>query len=164
MRFDASNGDIILDLCDKFYWTSYYRLICYDAVSKPSLCDKPDTFGLRIIFQNKQKSGRKPRESHQKLCYHETRSITLVRRGFAWEFGKEPPAMNTTLSWYRNFIETGFMNGTKSRGRKLVSMETINEMRTMFEATPKLSVRQAARRYGLYCLPDCKKEISPFSV
>ena len=83
------------------------------------------------------------------LFMHETKSPSAVQRKFRSLYNtKDAPSRASIKKWYDEFQERGNMLGSPT-GRKPLQDITVQNVKTLFEASPKTSVRQGARELNL---------------
>ena len=83
------------------------------------------------------------------LFMHETKSPSAVQRKFRSLYNtKDAPSRAYIKKWYDEFQERGNMLGSPT-GRKPLQDITVQNVKTLFEASPKTSVRQGARELNL---------------
>lgn len=103
-----------------------------------------------MVIKTKQS---KMADDHEKaivsMWYHENKSVTLVRRRYRREFGRNPPSEKTIRKWFENLTQTGHVDGLIKKGRKAITIENVNRIRTAFEEEPRQSLRHAARHLDL---------------
>ena len=59
------------------------------------------------------------------LWYHESNLPTAVQRKFRYEFGQNPPHINSIKKWFKNVMETGSILDGKRSGRPSIDEELL---------------------------------------
>jgi len=83
------------------------------------------------------------------LHFRVSMSVLTVKREFRTRFTKEPPAKNSTRSWYEKFHRTGCLCKGKLPGRPSTSEATLERIREPFQRSPQKSTARASRELGI---------------
>ena len=76
--------------------------------------------------------------------YIRNQSVTRIQRWLRTQMRKDPTARNTIIQWHTRFIESSNISHRGGNGRPRTSEHTIEQVRSMFQDQPQLSIREAA--------------------
>ena len=76
--------------------------------------------------------------------YIRNQSVTRTQRWVRTQMRKEPTARNTIIQWHARFMESASLAHRGGNGRPRTNEETVEQVRSMFQDQPQLSIREAA--------------------
>ena len=79
--------------------------------------------------------------------YHESKSSTAVQRKFRYEFGQDPPHINSIKRWFKNIMEIRSILDRKRLGRP--SKETVDAVHVEFYHSPRKSIHVASNKLAI---------------
>ena len=82
-------------------------------------------------------------KAHIAVKYIETGSISTNRRWIRTSIRVPPPMRNSILRWHEQFLTAGNMAQRGGNGRPIMSDGEIENVQSLFENNPRLSMRQA---------------------
>ena len=71
------------------------------------------------------------------LWNHVSKSSIAVQCKFRYEFGQDPPHINSIKRWLKNFMETGSILDRKRSGRPSIDGETVDAVLVAFSSQLK---------------------------
>ena len=83
------------------------------------------------------------------LWYHESKSPTTIQRKFRYEFGQDPPHINSIKRWYKNLMENESILDRKISGRPSIDKETVDAVRVAFYGSPRKSIGVASNKLAI---------------
>ena len=79
------------------------------------------------------------------LSHHKSKSPTAVQRKFRYEFGQDPPPINSINRSFKNFMETGSILDHKRSGKTSIDEDTVDAVRVALHRSPWKSIRVASK-------------------
>ena len=81
--------------------------------------------------------------------YHEFKSPTALQRKFRYKFGQDPPHINSTKRWFKNFMEIRKILDRKESSRPSNDDDVVDAVRVAFHRNPRKSIRVASHELSI---------------
>ena len=76
--------------------------------------------------------------------YIRNQSVTKTKCLVCMQMRKEPPAHNTIIQWHTPFMESTNISRRGNNGRLRTKEQTVEQVRSIFQNQPQLSISEAA--------------------